>query len=120
MDAMDAMAMGVDAIFGKGKAQEAQQRRGGILLKAFELINGERQDQHGAPEDNFRRIAQLWSVWLGMSLRERDVAVMMTLLKLARVKSGTAFEDSYCDALGYLALGHDFEVARREALEDGE
>lgn len=34
-----------------------------------------------------------------------DVCVMMTLLKLARIRNRVAVEDSFKDAIGYLALG---------------
>ena len=34
-----------------------------------------------------------------------DVCIMMTLLKMARIRNGVAVEDSFKDAIGYLALG---------------
>lgn len=34
-----------------------------------------------------------------------DVCIMMTLLKLARIRNGVAIADSFKDAIGYLALG---------------
>jgi hypothetical protein len=34
-----------------------------------------------------------------------DVAMMMALLKIARIQSGTATEDSFVDLAGYAACG---------------
>ena len=81
--------------------------RGRILRDASTLINGARQDQYGNPENNFEVIARLWEIYTGRHYTPHDVAVMMALLKIARIKSGTGTEDSYTDACGYLALAAD-------------
>ena len=54
-----------------------------------------------------------------------DVCIMMTLLKLARIRNGVAVEDSFKDAIGYLALGllnyydeHDGEIKDPTYPED--
>lgn len=39
--------------------------RGTVLDEAKIIINGERQDQYGNPEDNFALIARLWSAVTG-------------------------------------------------------
>ena len=82
-------------------------KRGNVLLKAHEVINGQRQDQYGNPEDSFSTIADLWSVWLGYKISAHDVAMMMALLKIAREKHGAGSEDNPVDACGYLALAAD-------------
>lgn len=87
--------------------------RGAVLKFAFDIINGERQDAYGNPEDNFSTIARLWTDYLdgkyktGMVLSRVDVALMMTLLKIARLSTGTAKSDSYADAAGYIGLASD-------------
>jgi len=81
--------------------------RGDILLKAHDVINGERQDQYGNPEDCFSTIAALWSIYSGRATSGHDVAVMMALLKIARARNGRYHEDDYVDACGYLALAAD-------------
>ena len=48
-------------IFGTQKRTE----RGTVLDEAKIIINGERQDQYGDPEDNFALIARLWSAVTG-------------------------------------------------------
>lgn len=79
--------------------------RGRILEEAGRVINGERQDQYGNPENNFSIIAKYWSLYTGVNITELDVCMMMTLLKLARIESGTQTKDSFVDMIGYTALG---------------
>ncbi len=80
-------------------------KRGETLERALGCVCGERQDQYGTPEDNFGRIAKLWSVYLDFEVSSVDVAMMMALLKIARIQTGTATEDSFVDLAGYAACG---------------
>ena len=92
--------------------------RGSILEDALHIINGERTDAHGKPENCFPLIAELWTTYLsskGKLNRETasfisaaDVCFLMHLLKIARIISGSAVEDSVADAAGYLGLYWDF------------
>ncbi len=96
-------------------------RRPEILDKAKECVCGQRQQDYGTPEDNFRRIAGLWNVYLSDALNldveigPVDVANMMVLLKVARISSGHATDDSFVDIAGYAACGG--EIASRLADE---
>ena len=81
--------------------------RGTILDKAKETINGVRQDAYGNPEDSFSAIAELWTAYTGIEFTPHDVAMMMALLKVARIKCGAGSEDSYVDLCGYAALAAD-------------
>lgn len=93
--------------------------RGEILLKAHDVINGERQDQYGKPENCFGTIAELWSAYLQAitrmttpSLTAHHVAVMMALMKAARIAHGAGSMDSYVDCAGYVALAADMTENR--------
>lgn len=85
--------------------------RGAILDEAKKIINGERQDQYGNPEDNFSIITEFWGVYnkarKGASDRPLDTAMKMALLKVARIATGTGTADSFTDACGYIALAAD-------------
>lgn len=85
--------------------------RGKVLLEAHEIINGERQQQYGDPEDTFAEIARLWNWWLEGKLDGKlfpaDVAMMMCLMKQAREKNGAGKHDNVVDAAGYLGLYDD-------------
>ena len=82
--------------------------RGKILDEVRDVINGERQDQYGNPEDAFQLIASYWSIYLQLTepLTAADVAQMMCLLKVAREKHQHK-RDNLVDAIGYLALAAD-------------
>ena len=85
--------------------------RAEILDAAKKIVTGDREKQYGSPEDNFGVIARLWSTYAGHSFTPVDVAMMMTLLKVARIKTGHYKADSYIDACGYLACAA--EIAGR-------
>lgn len=94
-----------------------------ILDAAAKCVNGDRDEQYGKPEDSFKRIAKLWSVYLrtylesydphthGDLIRERDVAAMMALVKIARISSGRRHPDNWVDLAGYAACGGEIEGA---------
>ena len=86
--------------------------RESILNSAIECVCGKREQDYGSPEDNFNRIATYWSTHLGMEITAEDVAVMMALLKIARIGTGTATDDSWVDLAGYAACGG--EIAAKE------
>lgn len=83
-----------------------------ILEKANACVCGQREQDYGTPESNFRRIAELWNAYLGGDIvNEVDVAMMMALLKVARIKSGHATEDSFVDLAGYAACGGEIHAS---------
>jgi hypothetical protein len=78
-------------------------KRSEILDTAKEYVCQDRETDYGSPEDSFQAIAQYWSHYLGYSVTAHDVAIMMALLKIARIQTGRFKADSYIDAAGYLA-----------------
>ena len=76
-----------------------------ILQKAEACVCGHREQEYGSPENNFQTIADLWRAYKGIDFTAVDVAMMMALLKIARIQSGTTTEDSFVDLAGYAACG---------------
>ena len=86
-----------------------------ILEKAKECVCGHREQDYGKPENNFETVGLLWGVYLNAAHPEytksfpiniigaKDVAMMMALLKIARICTGTGTEDSFIDLAGYAA-----------------
>ena len=76
-----------------------------ILSKAEKCVCGQREEDYGSPENNFSLIARLWREYLDtdMPITAHDVAIMMALLKVARIASGQTKEDNYVDLAGYAA-----------------
>jgi hypothetical protein len=73
------------------------------LEAAINLVNGDRQKDYGTPQENFARIAAIWTAILGHVVTPDQVALCMAGLKLARLAKGPHM-DSYIDGAGYLAL----------------
>lgn len=80
-------------------------KRADVLDEAKACVCGQREEDYGKPEDNFRVIADLWSAYRNEKFTPVDVAMMMALLKIARIKTGTATADSFVDLAGYAACG---------------
>ena len=84
------------------------------LKEADKIINGDRQNQYGSPEDSFQIIADLWDAYLDGKyegdvgiITPLDVAHMMVLFKVARMLGQKPKRDNYIDAQGYLAIAAD-------------
>lgn len=81
-----------------------------ILEKATQCVCGERDTDYGTPENSFSLIAHLWNSYLSGSFSERsvhlitekDVGMMMALLKIARIAKSDNI-DSFVDLAGYAA-----------------
>lgn len=79
--------------------------RSEILDTAKEYVTKDRAATHGDAESNFGLIAAYWSAHLDAYIGPEDVAIMMTLMKLARARSNPKHTDNWIDGCGYLALG---------------
>ena len=88
--------------------------RAEILEAARVCVCGEREHDYGTPEDSFALIAKLWTAYTGTKFNSKDVAIMMALLKVARIRASNK-EDSFVDLAGYAASAG--EIAAR--FEDG-
>ena len=76
-----------------------------ILDEAKRCVCGQREQDYGTPESNFQLIADLWMDYLKCTITPTDVAMMMALLKIARIKNGGGTGDSFVDLAGYAACG---------------
>lgn len=86
---------------------------GKSLKEADDIINGERQDTYGNPEDSFALIAEYWNTYFSeghldlQKLTALDVSHMMILFKLARCTGQAPKRDNYIDLQGYAAISAD-------------
>lgn len=84
--------------------------RESILDDAKKAVCGDREASYGSPEDNFNTIALLWSDYLTTKVTAKDVACMMALLKIARIKTGEPKADNWVDLAGYAACGGEIDA----------
>lgn len=84
--------------------------RAGILQIAIECVTANRESDSGTPEDSFTRIAEYWTTHLGITVRATDVAIMMALLKVARLGTTPESRDSWVDLAGYAACGGEIAL----------
>jgi hypothetical protein len=78
--------------------------RQSVLAEAADIVSGERDNTYGAPEDNFLRIAKLWSVIFEKEITASQVASAMIAVKLARQVNRNTY-DNWVDIAGYAACG---------------
>lgn len=103
-------------------------KRAEILDEAKKCVCGQREQDYGSPEDNFSTIGYLWSAYLraahpnlNIALNEvtpKDVAVMMSLLKVARIATGSS-PDSFVDLAGYAACAGEIATRENKKVEEG-
>jgi len=84
--------------------------RAECLDTAKRCVCGERELDYGSPEDNFALIGELWSAYAGFEFTAIDVAMMMGLLKIARIKTGGLKSDNFVDLAGYAACGAEISI----------
>lgn len=80
---------------------------GGCVLR-------DRAAVHGDAERSFERIAAYWSIHLGVPVTATDVAVMMALLKSARIAENPGHIDNWVDGGGYFVCGGEIATGRAE------
>lgn len=74
-----------------------------VLDDALRIVSSDRNKEYGEPEDNFSRIAALWEAFQGRQFTSTDVAIMMALVKVARIATSPGKLDHYVDLAGYAA-----------------
>ena len=94
--------------------EEGTYTRSSVLDTAKQYVTKDREATHGDMEDNFESIGMLWEQYFdyGWSFSPADVAVMMALLKIARLKSSKDNPDNYIDACGYMACAGELALKK--------
>lgn len=95
--------------------------RNQVLAKAEVIMNKDRQNTYGEPENNFGVIAEYWNTYLKSKgyiaknkIKPSDVSIMMGLLKTARTGSSPHHEDNYIDAVNYFAIAYELQITESE------
>jgi hypothetical protein len=81
-----------------------------IADEAKSIVAGARRSAYGKPEDNFARIAHLWTGYAKakgwpIEFTAADVSPLMRLMKEARIVESPDHRDSHVDLVGYALTG---------------
>lgn len=87
--------------------QPISSRAAKLFQEALDIISGPRRDVYGSPAKGLATIAELWQSYLRAAhgidviVRPSDVAMMMSLLKIARFARAPHHHDTLVDIVGY-------------------
>jgi len=98
-----------------------------ILSTARNLVTSDRASDYGPMKHNMDTIAKFWNVYLhcrpsGRSdiIDGEDVAMMLALMKVARICGGPFKDDSYIDLAGYAAVAGQVAYERETPQEQAD
>ena len=73
---------------------------------------------YGHPITNHKRIAELWSAYLGYPIQPNEVAICMALVKISRQAEDVSKLDNYEDCIAYLAIAKSITDAMQDDTDD--
>ena len=86
------------------------------LMKTIDLVDGDRDKEHGDPTENMTRFAELLRAYLrnrsAGSIEAVDAAAVGVLHKLSRTGFDPYHLDSWLDVMGYASIA--YEIAATE------
>jgi len=78
----------------------------------------ERGISYGHPITNHKRIAELWSAYLGYPIQPNEVAICMALVKISRQAEDVSKLDNYEDCIAYIAISKSITDAMQDDTDD--
>lgn len=88
-----------------------------ILQEALRITTQDRNRSYGPPEEEFKRVAAMWSNIIGATVLPKHVALCMIALKINRALHSEK-RDNWVDIAGYARCGYlTEENLRRMEIE---
>lgn len=80
-----------------------------VIEATRRAVMADRNADYAPPEENFQRIADLWNLYLEGKgeVTPYDTAIMMVLVKVARIQASPHLVDHLVDIAGYAACAAD-------------
>lgn len=75
-----------------------------VLEEAANIVGGSRSTIYGPPEQEFPRMAEMWSLVLGTKVTAHQVCLCMIAMKLMRSAISPSHRDSLVDICGYARI----------------
>lgn len=103
-----------------------------LAAEAVKIVTGARRAAYGKPERNFERIVRLWNAHLQnrgllpvtndptQLLEPSDVALLIDLMKTARLAESPNHRDSIVDKIGYTLCYGEIALAEESPFESGD
>jgi hypothetical protein len=76
-----------------------------VAGEADRLVYSEKEDTYGRPDIFFEKVARVWQEYTRSPIRPSDVAAMMVMFKLQRLRYNPTHRDTYVDIIGYAIAG---------------
>jgi hypothetical protein len=91
-----------------------------VLRLAFQTVE-QREDTYGSPYENFKKVADMLTAYLGVDVQPHDVCVIEIIQKIVRLQTSNGLHnDSWVDIAGYAGIGaevsHEEEISIKEYL----
>lgn len=90
-----------------------------ILETLEQTICKDRQETYGTPEDSLKNIRDYWHLYLTQiqrPLESHDIAIMMLLLKVARIVKSPQHLDNWVDVARYAICGGELVSTKTEPM----
>ena len=88
------------------------------LMQTIDLVDGDRDKDHGDPTENMTRFAELLRAYLGNrpagSIEAVDAAAVGVLHKLSRIGFDPQHLDSWLDVMGYASIAYEIAAAENK------
>ena len=95
-------------------ARSGQSMKHGEILQSATDLYQERGLHYGHPSDNMARAARLISAYLEMPVEDYQVAVILSLVKIARSIEDSQKIDTWIDSASYLAIAGQLATEENE------
>lgn len=80
-----------------------------VLLKADEIIHGERVKLYGPATETFEKVAKAFTLITGIEVSGKDVALLQMIFKLVRNQHSPENPDHLTDCAGYCGIMADIQ-----------
>ena len=102
--------LGIQVIYSESIKEPEAEENEDVLLQAYRITTGDRNNQYGPPDQDFRRTAEMWTGLFSDLLKPGEafepfhVALAMVLLKASR-QMHQRKDDNWVDMAGYARCG---------------
>jgi len=97
---------------------ETSSIRAAALTQVIDLVDGDRNKDHGDPTENMTRFAELLRAYFGNrsagSIEAVDSAAIGVLHKLSRTGFDPYHLDSWLDVMGYASIAYEIAAAENK------